>query len=157
MKGTIITISIFFTLQLVNVILNTLKSLIMAKTDNRHLSAIINAITFGFYAAVVQQIGALPLTYTIPVTMVTNLIGVYISYAIMGKMKKDNLWKIEIYSENQTPHIIDELLTQSIAFVPITPQVTTTYAYTQEESAEISRIIKKYHAKYNITEITKRF
>ncbi len=157
MKETIMTIATFFALQLINVILNTLKALIMAKTDNRHSSAIINAITFGFYVAVVQQIGSLPLTYTIPVTMITNIIGVYVSYAIMAKVKKDNLWKVEIYSKTRMESIVNELYEYTIPFVQITPQVVTAYVYTQSESHEVSRIIKDHGAKYNITEITKRF
>ena len=100
MENIYITIGIFFTLQVINVILNTAKTLIMTRTNNPHLSAVINAITFGFYAAVVKQIAGLDLTITITITVVTNVIGVYLTYWIAGKLQKDNLWKIEIYSKN---------------------------------------------------------
>lgn len=157
MNEMIWTVALFFGLQLVNVILNTLKTLIMAKSDNKHASAIINAATFGFYTAVVQQIGKMDLMITIPVTMVTNVIGVYLTYLIMRKARKDDLWKIEIFTDNEINIICAELEYHKIAHTKFTDKVVTAYAYTQVESEKVDRIVKTYKAKYNITVITKKF
>lgn len=151
------TIGIFFLLQVINVVLNTLKTLIMAKTDNKHASAIINAVTFGFYTAVVQQIGKMDLIITIPVTMVTNIIGVYLTYIIMDKARKDDLWKVEIYSKN-IDRIIKALEKLDIGFIYNAYNVITVYCYTQAESTVVKTLIEQEkEIKYNITVITKKF
>lgn len=150
-------IILFFGLQLVNVMLNTAKTLIMARTNNPHASAIINAITFGFYTAVVKQIATLDLPTTITVTVITNVIGVYVTYWIVNRMKKDSLWKVEVYGKLLAP-LANALTENKIGYVFITPEVVTIYCYTQAESAIVSDLITNDPSlKYNITEITKRF
>lgn len=154
-------IVIFFLLQFVNVMLNTGKTLIMARTDNPHASALINAVTFGFYTTVVKQIATLDLSITIVIVIITNVIGVYATYAIVHKLKKDNLWKIEIYTPNPETqqNIITELTAGNVANASINPHFLTAYCYTQNESAYTAQVIKGAGkgVKYNITEITKRF
>lgn len=157
MNELIITIGIFFFLQFVNVMLNTAKSLIMARTDNPHWSALINAITFGFYTMVVKQIATLDLSITIVVVILTNVIGVYATYAIVNKLKKDNLWKIEIFSRSDIPFIHKALKENKIPCTMITPEILTVYAYTQEDSTAIKNLLQGRKVKYNITEITKKF
>lgn len=156
MKELITTVGIFFILQLINVILNTAKALIMARTDNPHLSATINAVTFGFYTMVVKQIAELDLSITIVVVVVTNVIGVYLTYWITNKVKKDSLWKIEIVSKRAIPDIAEEFTNNKIAFVTINEKVLTAYSYTREESTVIRKILSDKKMKYNVTEITRR-
>ena len=87
-------IILFFVCQLINVALNTAKTIIMHK-EEKISSSLINAITFGFYAIiVVMTASALPLWITIVITIITNLIGVYLSMWILEKFKKDKLWEI---------------------------------------------------------------
>lgn len=156
----LITIGIFAGLQTINVILNSLKTLIMAKTDNPHLSAGINALTFGFYAIVVNQIAHLPLEITVPATVVTNVIGVYATYWIFNKAKKDSLWKIEVYA-----HLIGSLMKtleeNDISFFLVTPNVIQVYCYKQAESDIVNNWIKSQdeenNVRYNIVEIKKTF
>lgn len=148
---------IFFALQLLNVILNTAKSLIMARTDNPHMSAMINAVTFGFYTVVVKQIASLDITMTTIVVIVTNVIGVYVTYWIAKKLKKDSLWKIEIYNKSIAP-LAYELEQQKIPYAFITAEIVTAYCYTQSDSEKVKKIITADpDTKYNITEITKKF
>lgn len=157
MENIYITIGIFFTLQVINVTLSTAKTLIMTRTNNPHLSAIINAITFGFYTAVVKQIAGLDLIVTITVTMVTNVIGVYLTYWIAGKLQKDNLWKIEIYNKD-ADGISTQLELRGIPHLQFNAEIITAYCYTQADSVAVKEIISNHpDSKYNITEITKRF
>ena len=87
-------IVVFTVCQLINVALNTAKTIIMHK-EEKISSSIINAITYGFYAIiVVMTASALPLWITIIITALTNLIGVYGSMWILDRFKKDNLWEI---------------------------------------------------------------
>lgn len=156
------TIALFFGLQVINVILNSVKTLIMAKTDNAHMSAGINALTFGFYTLVVNQIAHLDLWVTVPVTVVTNVIGVYLSYWLFRKLKKDSLWKIEIYCPQQYDHeiIIAECQNAKIPFAETSPNFLTVYCYTQAHSRAVKDALKltaEHGTKYNITEINKKF
>jgi len=155
-------VGLFAGLQVINVILNSLKSLIMAKNDSPHQSALINAVTFGFYTLIVNYIAHMDLMITVPVTIVTNVIGVYITYAIFGQMKKDSLWKVEIYCPK--PYDFDivagTLEENDVDFSCFSDKVLTAYCYTQEQSrivAEVVKLTAEHGVKYNITEITKRF
>ena len=154
-------IILFATLQIINVILNTAKTLIMSRTDNPHMSALINAITFGFYVAVVKQIATLDLTTTIIITVITNVIGVYITYAIARKLRKDDLWKVEIFAPNQSDmlSICDLLDEGNVSYYP-DDHLITAYCYTQTESKTVNDALKltaEHGVKYNITVITKKF
>lgn len=153
-------IIIFFVLQLVNVIFNTLKTLVMSKTDSKHAAAAINAITFAFYTAVVQQTARLDLVITIPVTAVTNIIGVYISYWILGKIRKDQLWKVEVYAKNAIG-LGEKCDLWEIGYTYLANNVINVYCYTQAQSKLIADWIKEQpkhmNVHYNITVINKKF
>jgi hypothetical protein len=105
-------IILFFVCQLINVALNTAKTIIMHK-EEKVSSSLINAITFGFYAIiVVMTASALPLWITIVITIITNLIGVYLSMWILEKFKKDSLWEITatvLNDNNDIDYIIETL------------------------------------------------
>lgn len=148
---------IFFVLQLVNVILNTLKTLIMAKTDSKHASAIINAVTFGFYTAVVQQVATVDLYITIPVTVITNIIGVYISYWLMNKCKKSSLWRIEIFvkKSNHMNEIVIALDEHNVENAIVNDRLLNVYSYCEKDSIITKTLIEKYNCKYNVIEIGK--
>ena len=150
-------ILLFTGLQLINVILNTFKTLIMAKTDNPHASAVINAVTYGFYTAVVQQVAQVSLMVTIPVTIATNIVGVYVSYWLMSKARKDSLWRIETYIKRPEymPDIQKQLSDNDIQFLPIENNLIIIYSYCQKESAIVRDVLKKYNCKYNVLEIGK--
>jgi hypothetical protein len=133
----------------------------MARTDNPHLSAIVNAVTFGFYTAVVKQIAGLDLMVTISVTVITNIIGVYITYWIAGKVRKDNLWKVELFSPVEfDEYFTEDLVNADLQFTEFNGKLINVYCYSQAESARLKTLIRnrgEYKIKYNITEITKRF
>lgn len=157
MEKILQTVVIFFILQLVNVILNTLKTLIMAKTDSKHASAIINAVTFGFYTAVVQQVATVDLYITIPVTVITNIIGVYISYWLMNKCKKSSLWRIEIFVKkpNHMNEIMKALDENGVENAVVNDRLLNVYSYCEKDSIITKNLIEKYNCKYNVIEIGK--
>lgn len=152
---------IFFICSLINVMLSTLKTILTVKAS-KGVATIINAITYGFYAIVVKQLASLDLITTVTVTIVTNIIGVYISMWLLEKTKKDCLWKISVTTKDNT--LVEKLEKFSISYVmnPVQYKKQTYYnidvfSENQKDSSIIENILKEYKVKYNITEINKKF
>lgn len=152
---------IFFICSLINVMLSTLKTILTVKAS-KGVATIINAITYGFYAIVVKQLASLDLITTVTVTIVTNIIGVYISMWLLEKTKKDCLWKISITTKDNI--LVEKLEKFSISYVmnPVQYKKQTYYnidvfSENQKDSSIIENILKEYKVKYNITEINKKF
>jgi uncharacterized protein YebE (UPF0316 family) len=152
-------IVIFFVLQLINVILNTIKSIITIKGKPSQ-GALINAITYGFYAIIVKQLATLDLGITVVVTAITNYIGVYFSMWLMNKIKKDNLWIINITTKDTK--IIKELekynLLYTISNVTFKHKnyfAINIFADTQKESRIIRNILEENKIKSNVTDSKK--
>ena len=152
---------IFFICSLINVMLFTLKTILTVKAS-KGVATIINAITYGFYAIVVKQLASLDLITTVTVTIVTNIIGVYVSMWLLEKTKKDCLWKISVTTKDNT--LVEKLEKFSISYVmnPVQYKKQTYYnidvfSENQKDSSIIENILKEYKVKYNITEINKKF
>jgi hypothetical protein len=152
---------VFFICSLINVMLSTLKTILTVKAS-KGVATIINAITYGFYAIVVKQLASLDLITTVTVTIVTNIIGVYISIWLLEKTKKDCLWKISVTTKDNT--LVEKLEKFSISYVmnPVQYKKQTYYnidvfSENQKDSSIIENILKEYKVKYNITEINKKF
>jgi len=150
-------IVLFVICQLINVALNTAKTIIMHK-EEKISSSIINAITYGFYAIiVVMTASALPLWITIIITAFTNLIGVYGSMWVLERFKKDSLWEIvaTVKAEN-TPYLADELDILEISYNDMKTNqgesVFHIYSKNQKESIEIKERLDFYGAKYIVHE-----
>ena len=152
---------VFFICSLINVMLSTLKTILTVKAS-KGVATIINAITYGFYAIVVKQLASLDLITTVTVTVVTNIIGVYVSMWLLEKTKKDCLWKISVTTKDNT--LVEKLEKFSISYVmnPVQYKKQTYYnidvfSENQKDSSIIENILKEYKVKYNITEINKKF
>ena len=156
LKMTIGVYIIVFTIcQLINVALNTIKTIIMHK-EKKISSSIINAITYGFYAIiVVMTASALPLWITIIITAITNLIGVYGSMWLLERFKKDSLWEITATTDRKNiDEIIDYLNLCEIAYnynlvdnYKNSKVVFRIYSESQKQSEEIKYILDKVGAK----------
>lgn len=152
---------VFFICSLINVMLSTLKTILTVKAS-KGMATIINAITYGFYAIVVKQLASLDLITTVTVTIITNIIGVYVSMWLLEKTKKDCLWKISVTTKDNT--LVEKLEKFSISYVmnPVQYKKQTYYnidvfSENQKDSSIIENILKEYKVKYNITEINKKF
>lgn len=154
-------IILFFVCQLINVALNTAKTIIMHK-EEKISSSLINAITFGFYAIiVVMTASALPLWITIVITVITNLIGVYLSMWILEKCKKDSLWEITatvLNDNNDIDYIIEKLEKENISFNMVwtfnqEEVIFHIYSKNQKESQIIKNLLDSMtYAKYIVHE-----
>lgn len=149
-------IIVFFICQLINVALNTIKTIIMHK-EQKISSSLINAITYGFYTIiVVMTASALPLLITIIITIVTNLIGVYTSMLVLEKLKKDSLWEIVAtvkYNKTRLGCMAFELNQHKIKFNMVdtwdkSETIFHIYSENQKQSVIIKNLLDKYGAKY---------
>lgn len=150
-------IIIFIVCSLINVILSTLKTLIMVNAG-RGSAIIINAICYGFYTLVVKQLTSVDYVTAVLVTIGANIVGVWISYKIMDLFKKDKLWRITVTlkSRKALDECMKNLEKYNIGFTPIEKTNSIDiYSYNQKESAIIKNILGNYDYKYFIQEMAK--
>ena len=150
----------FIILSVVNVILQTIKSIATMKCG-KTLAAIINAIAFGLYTIVLVYTNCdLPLYLKAVIVALCNLVGVWIVKYFEEKARKDKLWKVEatIFNEGIDPEYDDCIveLKQSgvpMNYIDITKYILINcYCATQADSAKVKTILDKYNAKYFVSE-----
>ena len=153
---------LFIVLQLVNVILNTIKSIITIK-GTKFMASIVSAITYGVYTIVVFYTASddLSLFDKVWITMATNVIGVYVSMLLLEKTKKDRLWEITATITSKSNKDI-EYIAYMLDFYEISHNylflnngqgaVFHIYSKTQKESEQIKNLLDKYNAKYIVHE-----
>jgi len=151
---------IFVVLNVVNVVIQTVKSIATIKCG-KVPAAVINAVAYGLYTiVVVYTVCELPLWLKATVVAVANLVGVYVVKVLEEKARKDKLWKVEatLRSQNIEPQYDDciiELRESNIPFNYIDANkyiIVNCYCATQKESAQVKTILDKYHAKYFVSE-----
>ena len=148
---------VFCICSLVNVILSTLKTLIMVNAG-RGSAIIINAICYGFYTLVVKQLTSVDYVTAVVVTILANIVGVWISYKIMDLFKKDKLWRITVTLKtvDEFTKCVQQLAKYNIGYTPIeNTNSIDIYSYNQKESAIIKNILGNYDYKYFIQEMAK--
>ena len=150
---------VFIVCSLINVILSTLKTLIMVNAGEK-MSILINAICYGFYTLVVKQLSSVDYMTAVVVTIIANIVGVWISYRIMNLFTKDKVWRITatLKGKKEFDDCIEQLKKFNIGCTPI--EKTTSldiYSYNQKESKIIKNILDNYDYKYFIQEMTKKF
>lgn len=148
---------IFVVLNVVNVVIQTVKSIATIKCG-RVSAAIINAVAYGLYTIVlVYTVCDLNLWLKAVVVAVANLIGVYIVKLIEEKKRKDKLWKVEAtIPKEHTDELHYELKVRNVPhnFIEDVGQYTVfnIYCNTQKESAIARVLLNQYHAKYFVSE-----
>ena len=148
----------FIVLNVINVIIQTIKSLITIN-GTPMAAAVINAITFAIYTIVVVFMTSegLGIIWKAIIIGIVNFIGVYVVKLFEVKSRKDKLWKIEctvlrgytktLHSEldkADIPHNYLENVGKYTLF--------NIFCATQKESARAKEIIAKYDAKYFVSE-----
>ena len=150
-------IIIFCVCSLINVILSTLKTLIMVNAGEK-MSILINAICYGFYTLVVKQLTSVDYITAVVVTILANIVGVWISYRIMDLFKKDKLWRITatLKTKKEFEECIEKLAKYNIGYTHIKDTNSIDiYSYNQKESAIIKNILNNYDYKYFVQEMSK--
>ena len=147
-------VGMFFICSLVNVMLSTCKTVLTVKAS-KGTATLINACTYGFYAIVVKQLASFDLIYTVTITIITNIIGVYASLWILEKFSKEKLWKIELTLPTEVLEEVDKKLEHiPHSYIKLSDKHTVFnfYCATQKESAEVKEIVNHYNAKYFVAE-----
>lgn len=140
-----------------NVIIQTVKSIVTIKC-NKYIASIVNAIAYGLYTYIIILTSIdIELWVKIVVVALANLVGVFAVKAVEEKRKKSMLWKIEFTINGALTNTIDELL--KLARVPHSYidkvgkyTIFNAYCATEKESESVKEIIKKYNAKYFVSE-----
>ena len=155
MMNTVILV--FVVCSLVNVILSTLKTLIMVNAG-RGSAIVINAVCYGFYTLVVKQLTSVDYVTAVTVTILANIVGVWVSYKIMDLFKKDKIWRITVTlkGKKEFEECVAQLEKYNIGFTPIEKTSSVDiYSYNQKESAIVKNILENYNHKYFIQEMAK--
>jgi uncharacterized protein YebE (UPF0316 family) len=149
---------LFIVLSVVNVILQTFKSLATVKCGKVG-AALVNATAYGLYTVVLVYTNAdFPLWEKVLVTAVCNLVGVYIVKAIEEKARKDKLWKVETtVNSDDTFNVRLALREAGLSYSVISTNtkdrsVFNIYCPTKKESEKVKEILGNFDAKYFVTE-----
>ena len=164
MKGEqkMFAIIIFFLLNLVNVVLGTLRSFCTIRC-NQHIGMAVTTISYTFYAGIVKMISGQPMWIVLLATFITNVIGFYIADFIFKKLSKDKLWKITIsvksdFAKNEIMHKLHEYgipVYEIKCYDNADWYLLEVYARTQGESAITKEIISPFKVKTAVTQIEK--
>ena len=148
---------LFIILSIVNVILNTIKSIITVN-GGKFGAALINAITFFVYTYVIIYTNCeLNMHLKAFITAVINIIGVYSVKLIEEKARKDKLWKVEAtvvssHTDNLHKALKDVGLSHNFIKGVGVYDVFNIYCETQADSTKAKSILNTYKAKYFVSE-----
>ena len=150
-------LAIFIVLNIVNVIMQTVKSIATIKCG-AWAAASINALAYGLYTIVVIYMNAdgLGIVWKAIIIGLANLLGVYIVKILEAKNRKDKLWKVECTVKKTHTSALDEDL--KILDIPHhytiagNHTVFNCYCATQAQSLAVKRLCDAYEAKYFVAE-----
>lgn len=142
----------FVILNVVNVILQTVKSLLTTK-GGKLTAAIGNMIAYGLYTVLlVYMTCELSLMAKVVIVGGCNFIGVYLVKLFEEKMQKDKLWKIELTIDKEYGKILSDRLTKDGISHNWTIlhkwALFNCYCPTRKESHIVRETAKAYDAKF---------
>ena len=149
---------VFCICSLINVVLSTTKSLVMINCS-RNSAIMMNAISYGFYTLVVKQLASVDYLTAVVVTILSNIVGVWLSYKVMDITKKDKVWRITTHLKSDKEFIdcVAELGKFGISCTPVeNSNNVDIYSYSQKESNIVKSILNNYDHKYFIQEMSKK-
>lgn len=142
----------FIGLNIVNVILQTVKSLLTTK-GNKWTAAIGNAVAYGLYTVLLVYMTCdLSLWAKVLVVGGCNLVGVFVVKWAEERMQKDRLWKIELTIDREDGEALAERLeADGISFnwhILNKWALFNCYCPTRKESHIVREDAKIYDAKF---------
>ena len=147
---------IFIILNITNVIIQTIESLVTVKCG-KTAAALINAAAYGLYTVVViYTVCELPLYLKALIVAICNLVGVYVVKLIEERARRDKLWKVEA----TIPVEIAEKVKHDLRanglphnYIDIEKYyLFNVYCENQEQSKVAKVILDYYNAKYFVSE-----
>lgn len=151
-------ILIFTLATIVNVSVSTIRSICTIKCG-KWLSALTNAICYGFYPLIVMLTAkdTVDIITNMCITAVANFICVWIIKYVEEKARKDKLWRIDLTVPAEETAFIHRKL-QSIPhnYIECGPKtVFNCYCATQKESAEVKTLALAIGGQYSAFESVK--
>lgn len=146
----------FFLCQLVNVILSTIKNVVTIK-GTKIVASIFSAINYGVNTIIIKTISDVELWVAVLVSVVCNLVGVYIGMWITEKMRKEQLWKITVTIPTENlQQFKEELLKNDIDFIAYETswkdyKVVDVFSKHKTTSKVIKKIFNNYNVQYTIS------
>ena len=147
-------ILLFFVLSIINVFLQTIKTIATVKSSTAH-AVIMNMVTYGFYTVIIKQISTFNILIGIVVIVLSNMIGVYIARKLLEKFKKDKIWKIECYFtyEDNIQYFISRLEEYGNFSYFQNGIMLTLFSYSQKESQIIKKHLQNLPVKHIVLEV----
>lgn len=151
-------LTVFIVLTVVNVVLNTARTIITVK-GGMFWSSFMAALAFGFYTIVIiYTVCELPMWLKATVTALANFAGTYFVKYIEMKVRKDRLWLVDVVIFKKNLEYATEFLNKNGIWFSKTPisnsesHMFHIYSNTQDESRLIKKLLAKFNAKYVVVE-----
>lgn len=146
---------IFTILTIANVMLSTIKSIVTVKCG-KTISALVNALYYGFYNIVlIVTVADFSLYYKVFITFGCNLVGVFLVKWLEEKASKDKLWKLDVTVPTEHTLTIDkELKNIPHNYITISPKYTVFHFYCehQKDTKTVVEYTKQFNARYFASE-----
>ena len=149
-------IILFIILQIVNVVLSTIKSLILIK-GYKWASIIANTIYFGVYTAVLKQLTLIDnICLLIIITMAANFFGTWVGIVITDKVRKADLWTIATVVKKEYvkdyKQALNEAKIKYISYQTTWDECAAIdiFSENRSQSKTIKEILLRFNAKYSI-------
>ena len=148
---------IFIVLNVVNVIIQTVKSIATIKCG-KTMASIVNAVAYALYTVVVvYTMCDLSLWLKALIVGLANLVGVYVVKLIEEKSRKDKLWKVECTIPAEQALYLCYDLKEKVPFNCYEVNesdyvVFNIYCSTQAQSSYVKDVLKVRNAKYFVSE-----
>lgn len=147
----------FIILNIINVIIQTVKSLATVKCG-KVWAAIVNALAYGFYTiVVVYMVCELPLMTKVIIVGLCNLVGVYLVKLLEEKGRKDKIWKVEFSTKDDKELLVNALEENNISYNYITTSkkewhTFNIYCKDKKQSHLVKELCSNYNGKFFVTE-----
>ena len=148
---------LFIVLNIVNVVLQTVKSIATIKCG-KVMAGIINAVAYGLYTIVlVYTMCELPLMWKAGIVALCNLVGVWVVKYFEERARKDKLWKVEAtFKKGDNWELALFQLKEygiPVNYIDVEKYIIVNcYCATKDLSEQTKHILERTGAKYFVTE-----
>ena len=146
-------LSLFIILQIVNVILSTIKSIVLSK-GYKWGTIISNTIYFGIYTAVLKQLALIDdMFLLVVITMIANFFGTWVGFDILERIRKADLWivktVVKIDRIKDYKAALNEAGIKYISYQTTWDECTAVdiFSESRDESKIIKKILEQFDAK----------
>ena len=150
-------LGLFIVMNVLNVIIQTIKSIATIKCG-KTAAAAINALAYGLYTYIIVLTNCdLPLLAKCLIVASANFVGVWVVKFFEEKARKDKLWKVEatvLRGHTERLHSTLDRLDIPHNYLENVGKYTlfNIFCETQRESALAKEILEKHNAKYFVSE-----